>query len=129
MNENKDSSIDQNFIEEINRETLCFTIFGKHDALSQDGNPVIEDEDSPEVLAKIVWVNDGYPRYMVKRDSNGRLFNPLGMDEGRHNKFLHHAGREQYEFRSVNKRAFDHYLYFLKTKNLSHLRTAEREIF
>lgn len=128
-NQNKDSGKDQNFMEDLDREIICFTIYGKHDRLSEDGYPIIDDEDDRDVLAKIVVVNEGYPRYMVKRDSNGRLFNPLGMDEGRHNKFLHHAGKEQYEFRSVNSKAFDHYLYFLKTKNLSHLRTAEREIF
>ena len=129
MNQNKDSSIDQNFIEEIDRDTMCFTMFGKHDGLTDDGMPFLNDEDDPDVLAKVVVVNDGYPKYMVKRDSNGKLFNPLGMDEGRHNKFLHHAGKGQYEFRSVNRRAFDSYLQFLKTKNLAHLRTAEREIF
>jgi hypothetical protein len=128
-NQNKDSSVDQNFIEEIDREVVCFTMFGKHDSLADDGSPLINDEDDPNALAKIIWINDGYPKYMIRRDSNGRLFNPLGMDEGRHNKFLHHAGKDQYEFRSVNRNAFDHYLYFLKTKNLSHLRTAEREIF
>lgn len=129
QNQNKDSSVDQNFMEEVNRDILCYTIFGKHDSLDANGSPLIEDEDDPDVLAKIIWINDGYPKYMVKRDSNGRLFNPLGIDEGRHNKFLHHAGKDQYEFRSVNRSAFTYYLRFLTTKNLSHLRTAEREIF
>lgn len=125
----KDPNIDNNFMEELDRDTVCFTIFGKHDYLDGNGMPIIDDEDNLNVLAKIVVINNGYPKYMIKRDSNGRLFNPLGIDEGGHNKFIHHAGKEQYEFRSVNKNAFSYYIQFLKTKNMAHLRTAEREVF
>jgi hypothetical protein len=125
----KGENIDQNFMEEPEREVICFTIYGKQDRMTSTGYPLLEDEENPDVLAKIVTINDNYPRYMVKRDSNGRLFNPLGIEEGNHNKFIHKAGKEQFEFKSVPKIAFDYYVHFLSTKNLAHLRTAEREIF
>lgn len=120
---------DRNFGREPKRETLCFTMFGKHEYLNDDSNPVVEDENNTDVLAKVVVVNNGNPRYLIRRDSNGRFFNPLGIDEGKHLKFIHQAGKEQFEFRAVNKSVFDSYLSFLRTKNVAHLRTAEREGF
>lgn len=125
----KQANVDTDVGKELEREVMCFTVLGKHDYLNNSEDPMMHDESNKDVLAKIVTVNEGNPRYLIKRDSNGRLFNPLGMDEGRHNKFLHHAGKDQYEFRGVNRKAFDFYLQFLKTKNLAHLRTAEREVF
>lgn len=128
-NEVNEENTDRDFMEPLEREVICFTIIGKQDYISRLDQPVLEDENHLDVFAKIVVVNQGNPKYLVKRDSNGRLFNPLGIDEGNHNKFIHSAGKDQYEFRSVNKKSFDHYVRFLSTKNLSHLRTAEQEIF
>lgn len=112
----------------VDRSVAAYTMLGKHEYMDDDNCPRVESEDSDETLAKTIFIN-GNTRYLVKRDSSGKLFNPLGIDEGRHNKFLHHAGKDEFEFRPVNKKAFVFYLQFLKTKNLAHLRTAEREVF
>lgn len=128
-------SIDHNIGQAIDRDTQCFCLFGKHEALDGQGYPILLDdeedlaEDKQDVLAKIVVVNENTPKYMIRTDSNGRFFNPLGMDEGNHNKFIHRAGKDLYQFKSVNKRAFRFYLDFLRTKNTAHHRNAERESF
>ena len=123
-------------LKEDDREVWVYTILGKHDFIDEDDNPVLGDEsedyeaeDRPNAFAKKVSINGGQWRYSVRRSSNGRMLNPIGQDEGRHNKELHHAGRKELEFHSVNARAFKFYLAFLRTKNLANLRNAERETF
>lgn len=103
-----------------------YTIFGKHDSLNDNGNPVISPH-SEEVLAKAT-VGDK-KIYWVKVGSHGRIFNPIGMySEGKQNKFTSRSGKNEYEFRKVNKRVFDMYVNFLRTKNLAWLNNAEREL-
>ena len=113
----------------LDRVTECFTMLGKQETLDFNGYPQVEDEEHKDVLAKIVIINAGTPSYMIKRDAHGRFFNPMGIDEGRHNKFIHRAGKDKYEFKSVSSKTFRFYIDFLKTKNLAHLRNAERENF
>jgi len=103
-----------------------YTIFGKHDRLDDNGNPVVSPH-SEEVLAKAI-VGDKKTRWL-KVGSHGRIFNPIGMySEGQQNKFTSRSGKNEYEFRKVNKRVFDMYVNFLRTKNLAWLNNAEREM-
>ncbi len=118
------------------REVTVYTVFGKHDYLDGHDFPILGDEsdnvlaeDRDLAFAKEVSVDGRNSHYYIRRASNGRLFNPNGMDEGRHNKFLHHSGKREFEYHQVNQRVFNFYKDFLKSKNPAHLRNAEREAF
>lgn len=118
------------------RDVIVYTSFGKHDYLDGDDNPIVADdseefvaEDRPLAFAKEVSVDGRNSSYHVKRASNGRFFDPWGIDEGRHNKQLHHTGKTEFEYHSVNKRSFTFYVAFLRTHNPAQLRNAERENF
>ena len=124
----KGGIVDRNFREPLEREVICYTLFGKHDGLLDD-MPILEDEADKDVFAKIVNVNHGHPKYLIKTDSNKRFFNPLGMKEGKQDKVGHRAGKKEYEFVKVGHRAFKFYLDFLRTKNVANLYNAEREAF
>mgnify|MGYP006277999271 CR=1 FL=1 len=39
-----------------------------------------------------------------------------------------YAGRDRYSYKVVSKECFNHYLNYLKTKNISYLRNAERSM-
>ena len=123
-----DTHTDRAFGRKPQRELMLFTIFGKHDFLADDGSPLLVDEADSMVFAKKIWVNNGNPSYQIKRAVDGRLFNPIGADEGRHNKTIHGA-KGEYNFRPVNKKVFELYIKFLTTKNQTFLRSAERETF
>ena len=100
-------------------ESSLYTIFGKHDWLDNG-----EDSKSAQIHAKL----SGSKMY-VKRGRHGHLFNPIGLySEGTEYKQKRHAGKPEWELKPVNKKAFDFYINFLKTKNVAWLRNAEREI-
>lgn len=122
--------------EVLDREAICYTMLGKHDMVDENNYPIVLDEseellaeDREITFAKKVRVMGRAWRYFIRRASNGRLLNPIGIDEGRHNKQLHHAGRAESEYHEVNERVFMFYVNFLRSKNLAHLRNAEREAF
>lgn len=133
----QDDAPDINFGIDPVRDVIVYTSFGKHDYLDGDDNPILGDEsenslaeDRPLAFAKEVSVNGRNSSYYVKRASGGRFYNPQGIDdEGRHNKQLHHTGKSKFEYHTVNKRSFEFYVAFLRTRNLAQLRNAERENF
>jgi len=120
----------------IERYVEVFTLSGQHDfddpddypaLLSKDG---IDAEDRPEAYAKIVIVNQGDPRYSIRRDAQGNFYDPLGLySEGRHNKMTHHTQVRQWEWVETNKRAFEYYMRYLQTRNKAHFTNAQREAF
>ena len=112
---------------------LYFTFSGNEDRRitltgeeSNEGYPVLDEEESNVYAKRTFYINEGQYRYFIKRGTKGTLINPIDMyDEGLHNKIAH--GISSFKFNEVNKTAFLHYINFLKTKNLAHLRNAERE--
>lgn len=131
----KDPRVDSHI--EVEPGTIVFTVSGKEDEKDMDGRPVLFDieyddddflaaERRDEAYAKIV-VTDDKNRYYIKQGPYGRLFNPIGMyHEGKSNH--KRAGESQWKYREVNKKVFDLYLQFLKTKNKAWLTTANREV-
>ena len=104
-----------------------YTIVGKQEAFDDENNPILSTE-STEVLAKKI-VSDTKTRFFIKVGPHGKIFNPIGIfSEGRSNKFLRQTGKPEWEFQEVNKRIFDLYLSFLRTKNIGHINLAEREM-
>ena len=115
---------------EKTKKTVKFTVFGQHDTLCdtngnevENGFPVTEDDN--KCMARIEHQNP--PQYFIKVNSQGKPFNPVGPEEGQLNKDLKY--KKQWEFKGVNKKVFNFYLNFLKTKNMSWLNNAGRELF
>lgn len=112
------------------QKTVRFTIYGKHNRLCdingnevENGFPITDDDD--ECMARVDYVTP--PKYYIKVDATGKPYNAIGIESGTLNKDLKY--KKQWNFKEVNKKAFNFYLNFLKTKNLSWLNNAGREIF
>lgn len=117
--------------------TIVYTIFGKHDDVDQDGKPIIFDveyeddstliaERRDEAYAKVV-VGQDRNRYYVKQGPHGKLFNPVSL-YAKGTETRKRAGESVWKYREVNKKVFDLYTQFLKTKNTAWLTNAEREV-
>jgi len=112
---------------------IGFTIFGKHDRLTdiygeeqENGYPVCDNKENEYAMIK--YVGDSPPRYFVRMDSRGELYNPNGIYEGGANKYLKHTGKPQWELKETNSKIFNFYLNFLKTKNQAWLLNANRGV-
>ena len=108
--------------------TTYYTIIGKHDALSEDGFPIVS-EKSNDIYAKMVIANNRI-KYFIRTDSRGYAYNPMGMFVNErasvHTKEL--KGIKDKIFAEVNQKSFNYYIQFLKTKNVAWYRNAEREM-
>ncbi len=114
-------------VEQSHRSAAYYTIVGKQTSFDTDENPVL-DSDGPNVLAKKI-TTDNRSRFYIKVGPFGKIYNPIGIfSEGRGNKYLKQAGKEEWPFEEVNNRVFNLYLSFLRTKNQAHLNMAEREL-
>lgn len=136
------NELDHDIGREPIRDVIVYTSIGYHDYLDGDDNPILGDdsstnpnndvqlaEDRSIAFAKEVSIDGRNSNYYVKKASNGRFFDPWGIDEGRHNKQLRHTGKGEFEYHTVNKRSFTFYVAFLRTHNTAQLRNAERENF
>ena len=100
-----------------------YTVFGMEDYIDDDGNPR-QKKEKQNTFAKAA---DG--KYFVKIGIDNRVYNPIGMySEGQHNKMLQKIGKKQFNFKRVNKKVYDLYVSFLRTKNLAWLNNADREL-
>lgn len=105
----------------------CYTIFGKHDELDNDRNPIINQENDNAFAKKTVTPNK--TRYFVKTGAYGKIYNPIGLySEGTSAKFMAKTGKPAWQFKEVNNKIFDMYVSFLRTKNIAWLNNAEREM-
>lgn len=111
-----------------------YTVIGKEDYIEEDsGLPCLSIEldavqNNPYAHAMKVTGASGC-RFFVKQGSYGKLFNPLGLfSEGQESKVSRHTGRLEWELKEVKKKVFDFYVNFLRTKNLSYIHNAEREL-
>ena len=90
-----------------------------------DSDEVTVAEDRDEAYAKIVDSDTGRA-YFIKRGPGGHFFNPLGLfTEGNAGK--RRLGENVWKYARVNRKVFDLYLHFLRTKNQAWLNNAERE--
>lgn len=115
--------------ESSNTEPVYFTLYGQHDFIDDDGNPRA-NIDNKSILAKTsISENNNQSYYFLKVGAHGRIFNPMGLySEGKQLKFMSKIGKNEFEFKKVNKKVFDLYLNFLRTKNIAWLNNAEREM-
>lgn len=102
-------------------------MIGYQDSLDDNKFPIVNSE-SKKVFAKKI-IDDSNTKYFIKIGTYGKIFNPIGLfSEGRANRFVAKIGKNEFEFKQVNKKIFDMYLNFLTTKNIAWLNNAEREM-
>ena len=94
-----------------------------------NGNEV-EKNSKISVAKNTKFLVTNTEKYFIKICTAGlnssKFFDPLKdlpEELKRHDVF---AGRDRYSYKLVNKECFDYYLNYLKTKNVSLLRNAER---
>lgn len=105
-----------------------FCLTDDQEFLDDDNNPRISQEEDKRVLAKVKYKPNGSIKHLIKLDHNKKLFNPLEQtSEYQSIKNMHSISSDQCIFKEVNSKTFDFYLLFLKTKNFSWIRNAERE--
>jgi hypothetical protein len=119
-------------VSEPTREETVYTMKGDEDYLNNGGYPCLDiamDEAQQNDKAYAIKVCiDEKETYYAKLGTYGRLFNPVGLySEGTSSQDLKHAGRPRWMLQEVDKKVFDFYVDFLRTKNPSYLHNAERE--
>lgn len=103
-----------------------YTILGQHDSVDDDGYPLAETKDASLAFSKTISDDT---QYFLKVGLYGKVYNPMGLySEGKSNKFMAKIGKNEYNFTRVNRKVFDMYLNFLKSKNIAWLNNAEREL-
>ena len=103
-----------------------------HSANKQDGLQEV-NEDSDKCFCKVAEIKiteeKTKNKYYVKIGPSGELFDPWGMfSEGTQSKFLRYQGKPKWVFKEVGKKCFEFYSNFLKYRNNSWLKNAQREI-
>lgn len=99
------------------------------DFIDSNKNTRVLEKNIHKALAKKIIRDDGSIRYLVKINNTGKLYNPVSIyGQEKTNTFLDKVCKTESKFRDVNAKAFDLYVNFLNTKNLSYLHNAEREL-
>lgn len=106
-----------------------YALVGTGDYVDSSNNTRVNTNDTNKILAKKILREDGSTRYLIKITNAGKLYNPISIyGQEKTNTFLDRVCKTESKFRDVNAKAFNLYLSFLNTKNLSYLHNAEREL-
>jgi len=117
-----------------------YCLIGQEDFIDEDGHPRVNDSDATHIVAKSIQNKKGknivaaqnHCTYFVRISPNLKLYNPITLlspvKDKRQYNFIDSVCKETWLFREVNQQTFDKYLTFLKTKNVSWLKDAEREL-
>lgn len=98
-------------------------------AESSHNNHSTRNQEDDKVYAKEIQRKDNSTRYVVRRSSNGQLYNPTSIyGEEEERNFLDRVCRSDDKFMTVNHKTFNLYLQFLDTKNPAYLKNAQREV-
>ena len=138
MKNKKETTIDTFVInkeKESHKEIMyAYTFSGEEDLKDELGYPMVDIKKVKDVFTdykvfalKVVIGNS--IKYFVKRGKFGKLFNPIGLySEGTARKYNNHAGKPEWTLQQTNKKVFDFYINFLKTKNPAWIINADREV-
>jgi hypothetical protein len=114
---------------------------GSHDFLDNDGFPRLSEDNHSNAVAKIIFSKKSkhfenlqkiYPRFYIKLDPNSKIFNPKkilsSIEEKDSLSFINSICKTNWEFKEVTSQIFQKYITFLKTKNISWLKDAQRDL-
>jgi len=110
---------------EVEHVSKFYTIFGQHDFL-ENNLPCLDKFDDVKMFAYSLQ-HGNVITYFCKVDKRGRLYNPIGLNAQEQVRCNRQRSRDNWQFRKQEKKVFDLYLHFLKTKNPAHLNIAHRE--
>jgi hypothetical protein len=117
-----------------------YCLIGKEDFLDDSGYPRVSDGNSADIAAKIIQNkkskhfndNSSYNSYYIKCSPNNSLYNPIELYAMKDTKtqygFIDKTCKNKWSFKEVDHHIFYKYLTFLRTKNISWLKDAEREL-
>lgn len=121
-------------------EEMLFVLKGYEQFLDDEGNPRTEDVNSPHIAAKCVknkkskhfQQNSYYYTFYIRSTPNDTLYNPVTIYSPIENKrqfdFIDKVCKDKWSFKEVSHSTFKKYVEFLKTKSLSWLKDAERDL-
>jgi hypothetical protein len=114
--------------EETKNDNQFFAFVDNYDFLDKENNPRSNNEFDDKTLAKIITRENGSLKYMIKVDHLYKPFNPVSIYGNKNVYRGMDQTRPSTKFIGVNVRAFNAYINFLKTKNISWLHNTEREM-
>lgn len=136
--------IDEVFTIKPSKEELksaLYCLIGNEDFIDDNGNPRINSEDSPKVMAKAIpnkpskhmgTTDQMQLRFYIRTKQNDIIYNPVTIESSVKNKetfdFINNTCKGGLSFREVPQSVFDKYVSFLKTKNIRWLNAAQREL-
>ncbi len=119
---------------------LLYGLMGQEDFIDDNGDPRIQDPSSDKIAAKCIqnkkpkhFTNsDNHYSFFIKATPNVELYNPVQLlspiENKRQYNFIDGVCKDKWSFKEVSKITFDKYVMFLKTKNLSWLKDAQRDL-
>lgn len=115
--------------QDVSSRNEYYTLVGNGDFIDEHKNSRANQDNFSKILAKKILREDKSIRYSIRITNAGKLYNPISIyGEEKQNTFLDRVCKTEPKFRDVNLKAFNLYLNFLNTKNLSYLHNAEREL-
>jgi hypothetical protein len=104
-------------------EYYCFS--GQEDYIDSHNNPRLNKEDH-RTLAKKIILDNKYKLY-IKVDENKNILNPMSIYSEKYKHLQNLKKFKDCSYKLVGPKAFNYYIKFLKTKNISWLYNTERE--
>lgn len=105
-----------------------YAFIDEYDFVDDNNNYRSDSEDSIKTLAKVLYREDSTKKLMIRVDHMYKPYNPASVYGDR----TAYRGKDQTrptsKFITVNQNAFNAYLNFLRTKNVSWLLNTEREM-
>lgn len=119
---------------------LFYTLKGYEEFLDSEGNPRTNNSQSFHIAAKCIRNKKSkhfqkdvyYYTFYIKATPNDELYNPIekysAIDDKRQFDFIDKVCKEKWTFKEVSQITFKKYIEFLKTKQISWLKDAERDL-
>ena len=114
--------------EETKKSNQFFAFIDDCDFIDKEKNPRSNNEFDDKTLAKIITRDNGSLKYMIKVDYLYKPFNPTSIYGNKNVYRGMDQSRPSAKFIGVNVGAFNTYINFLRTKNISWLHNTEREM-
>lgn len=119
---------------------MFYVLKGYEDFLDDQNNPRTENAESKYIVAKCkqnkkpksMQAEQSNFTYYILSSPNSELYDPLEYHRSIKDKkqfdFIDKVCKDAWAFKEVSKITFDKYLTFLKTKNISWLKDAQRDL-
>jgi hypothetical protein len=130
MDVNFDEFIVKKELTKTNTANKFYTMSGQEDYLDQELNPRLKKDNDKTVAKALSRADSSSYKYLIKIGAYGKIYNPISIydPDAKQPKFMTRVRKSEWEFKEVSPKVFDHYINFLRTKNMSWFNNAEREL-